>query len=109
MTSDVETMSPAASLYDIVQRFLGRSYLRLPVVDDHGRVIGRLSRREALRAIESVRDNSYLYGSRGKDSFEGGSVDSAIWMARAQSKADGYHGHRRRLLAVFSGRRSASI
>ena len=84
MTRDVETMSPTASLYEIVRTFLGRTYRKLPVVDDHGRVIGQLSRLDALRAIESIRDNSYLYGSKVEHPLDGGGVDSAMRMARAQ-------------------------
>ena len=84
MTRDVETVSPTASLYDIVQRFLGKAYRKLPVVDDQGRVIGQLSRRDALRAIESIRDNSYLYGSKERHPPEGGGVDSAMRIARGR-------------------------
>ena len=87
MTREVETMSPTASLYEIVQRFLGKTYRKLPVVDDRGRVIGQLSRRDALRALESIRDNSYLYGSKDLRPLEGGGVDTAMRVARAQSAA----------------------
>ena len=97
MTRDVETMSPTASLYEVVQRFLGRTYRKLPVVDEHRRVIGQLSRLDALRAIDSIRDNSYLYGSKDEHLPEGGGVDSAMRVARAQTNADGNHRHGRRL------------
>ncbi len=97
MTRDVETMRPTTSLFEIVQRFLGRTYRQLPVVDDRGRVIGQLTRHDAVRAIESIRDNSYLYGSKDEHPPEARGVDSAMRMARAQSKAHSTHRHGRRL------------
>ncbi len=84
MTRDVDTLTPTASLYDIVDRFLGKAYRKLPVVDDQGRVIGQVSRRDTLRAMESIRDNSYLYGSKDEHPPEGGGVDSAMRMARSR-------------------------
>ena len=84
MTRDVDTVTPTASLYDIVGRFLGKTYRKVPVVDDQGRVIGQVSRRDTLRAMESIRDNSYLYGSKDEHPLEGGGVDSAMRMARGR-------------------------
>ncbi len=84
MTRDVDTLTPTASLYDIVDRFLGKAYRKLPVVDDQGRVIGQVSRRDTLRAMESIRDNSYLYGSKDAHLPEGGGVDSTMRMARSR-------------------------
>ena len=57
MTSPAESITPTASLYDVAQVFLTRSYRKLPVVDRDGRVIGQVSRRDILVAIESARDN----------------------------------------------------
>ncbi len=84
MTRNVETVTRTASLYDIVGRFLGKTYRKLPVVDDQGRVIGQVSRRDTLRVMESIRDNSYLYGSKDEHPPEGGGVDSAMRMARSR-------------------------
>ncbi|MCH2472505.1 MAG: CBS domain-containing protein [Gemmatimonadetes bacterium] len=47
----------SAGLYDVAHVFLTRSYRKLPVVDRDGRVIGQVSRRDILVAIESARDN----------------------------------------------------
>ena len=55
MSAPAESIKPTAGLPDIVHLFLTRAYRKLPVVDDNGRVIGRLSRRDTLRVIESIR------------------------------------------------------
>ncbi len=60
MTSPAESITPTASLYDVAHVFLTRSYRKLPVVDRDGRVIGQVSRRDILVAIESARDSLRL-------------------------------------------------
>ena len=60
MTSPAESITPTTSLYDVAQIFLTRSYHKLPVVDRAGRVIGQVSRRDILVAIESARDSPRL-------------------------------------------------
>lgn len=50
MTQVVETVSPDTDVIAAVERFLDAPYRRLPVVAD-GRVIGVLSRGDALRAL----------------------------------------------------------
>ena len=84
MTRDVDTISPSATLYDVVQLFAAHSYRRLPVVDDERRVVGQVSRRDALIAIESIRDNSFLYGSEESRPPETPGVDSAMRVARGK-------------------------
>ena len=84
MTTTVSTVRADTPLIDVVGRFLGRPYRRFPVVDDDGRVLGQISRRDILRAILEMRDNTYLYGSedRGVDLEETFGVDSAMRLAR---------------------------
>lgn len=86
MTSPVETLTLGTSIYDIVHRFLARSFRRMPVVDEGGHVVGLVTRRDVLAAIESMRDNSYLYGTEDKHLSldEGAGVDSAMRRARSQ-------------------------
>ena len=84
MTRDVETIGPSSSLYEVVHRFISRPYRRLPVVDDTGRVIGLVSRRDALIAIESMRDNSFLYGTKDARPLDETGVDSAMRIARGK-------------------------
>ncbi len=85
MTRSVESITPTTSIYDIVHGFLQVHFRRLPVVDQTGRVVGQISRRDVLVAIESIRDNSYLYGTEDKSPpKEGMGVDSAMRRARGR-------------------------
>ncbi len=85
MTRSVESITPTTSIYDIVHGFLQAHFRRLPVVDQTGRVVGQISRRDVLVAIESIRDNSYLYGTEDKSPpKEGMGVDSAMRRARGR-------------------------
>jgi CBS domain-containing protein len=85
MTKDPHAITPEAGLVDIVGRFLSSAYRRLPVVDPGGRLLGQVSRRDALAAVEAMRDNSYLYGSQDRHpprEDDAGGVDSAMRRAR---------------------------
>ena len=82
MTRDVETVSHTASLYDLIARFRQSSHRKFPVVDDQGLVVGQVSRRDVLLALEALRGNSYLYGSKDASSTDVTGVDSAMRMAR---------------------------
>ena len=84
MSTPAESIRPTASLYDIVHMFLTRAYRKLPVVDDDGRVIGLVSRRDTLVAFESSRDDPRLYGVRDQHPPDGTGVDSAMRIARGQ-------------------------
>jgi predicted transcriptional regulator len=70
---------------DIAHRFITRSYRRLPVVDEESRVIGQVSRRDALSAIEAIRDDPRLYGIREQRPSDSSGVDSAMRIARGLS------------------------
>ena len=83
MTREVETINASASLYDIVHRFLSRTYRRLPVVDEKGRVIGLVSRRDVLVAIQSIQRNSFLHGTTESRQPGAPGVDSAMRAARS--------------------------
>lgn len=84
MSAPVESILPSAALYDVVQLFLTRSFRKLPVVDADGRVIGQVSRRDALIAIELIGDNFYLYGTADRRPQDDGGVDSPMKIARGQ-------------------------
>ena len=83
MTSPAESIAPTASLYDIVHMFLTRSYRKFPVVDRSGTVVGQVSRRDALIALESVTDNPRLYGTDDTH-LDGSGVDTAMRTARGR-------------------------
>ena len=83
MTSPAESIGPRARLSDIVHIFLTRSYRKLPVVAESGAVIGQVSRRDVLKALESMTDNPRLFGTDGVKPH-GTGVDSAMRMARGR-------------------------
>ena len=84
MSTPAESIKPTASLYDIVHLFLTRHYRKLPVVDNNDRVVGQVSRRDALLALKSFRDNPRLYGTADKRPPDGSGVDSAMKIARGR-------------------------
>ena len=79
-----QSISPTASLFDIAHISLTRSYRKLPVVDGDGHVVGQVSRRDMLVAIESARDNPRLYGVKDERPTDDMGVDSAMKLARSQ-------------------------
>jgi len=84
MTTPAQSITPAASLFDIAHIFLTRSYRKLPVVDPRGRVVGQVSRRDMLVAIASARDNPRLYGVKDERPTDDMGVDSAMRLARSR-------------------------
>ena len=84
MTSPARSITPAASLFDMAHIFLTQSYRKLPVVDRDGRVVGQVSRRDMLVAIESARDNPRLYGVEDRRPSDDTGVDSAMRLARSR-------------------------
>jgi CBS domain-containing protein len=56
----------------------------VPVVDRDGRVIGQVSRRDMLVALESGRDNPRLYGVKDQRPLDDMGVDSAMRLARSR-------------------------
>ena len=51
MTSNVETVNAEMSIVDLASKFLNTRYRRFPVTDKN-RLIGQISRRDVLRALE---------------------------------------------------------
>ncbi len=85
MTSPAETVSPTTQLLDITQIFLSRPFRKVPVVDADGRVLGQVSRRDLLRALDSDKDNPFLYGTKDHSAQETGGVYSAMQRALGKS------------------------
>ena len=81
MTGKVDAVAPSTSVYDLITRFVQTHYRRLPVTDSDGRLLGQVSRRDVLAVIESMEDNSFLYGTEDHhlttDTDESLGVDSA--------------------------------
>ena len=67
----------------ILQR---ETFRRLPVIDRRGRLVGQISRRNVLTVIESMADNSFLFGVEDHTlpSQEVSGVHSAMQRARNQ-------------------------
>ncbi len=53
MTQDFESVGPDIDIYSLSQRFLTHAVRRLPVIED-GELIGQVSRRDVLRAMEEL-------------------------------------------------------
>ncbi|MBR9997433.1 MAG: CBS domain-containing protein [Cyclobacteriaceae bacterium] len=54
MTDVLKTITFEADVVDVANVFLNSKYKRLLVVDDKGRLVGQVSRRDILRAIKSM-------------------------------------------------------
>lgn len=54
MTNVMKTISVHADIIDVADVFLKSKYKRLLVVDDNGKLVGQISRRDILRAIKEL-------------------------------------------------------
>jgi CBS domain-containing protein len=53
MSRDIETVDADMSIIDLAQLFLEKPYRRYPVMKDH-RLVGQISRRDVLRALQDL-------------------------------------------------------
>jgi CBS domain-containing protein len=53
MSAGVETVDADMSIVDLAQKFLESSYRRFPVMKDN-RLVGQISRRDVLRALQQI-------------------------------------------------------
>ncbi|MEJ2273318.1 MAG: CBS domain-containing protein [Woeseiaceae bacterium] len=56
MSSDVKTVNAEMSIVDLAQRFQDTRFRRFPVTDKN-RLVGQISRRDVLRALELLSQN----------------------------------------------------
>ncbi len=69
MDTEAQTIGPDTDLLAIAQVFLLTSFRRLPVLDENGKLLGQLSRRDVMRAAmeklnlrhQPAREKSLLY------------------------------------------------
>ncbi len=54
MSNVMRTVSVHADIYEVASIFLNSVYKRLLVVDDFGKLVGQISRRDILRAIHDI-------------------------------------------------------
>jgi CBS-domain-containing membrane protein len=85
MTATVASVEPTTQLLDIAHIFMSGPCQKIAVVDSEGRVIGQVSHRDVLRAIDSAKDNPFLYGTKGQTPGETGGVHSAMQHALGKS------------------------
>jgi CBS domain-containing protein len=54
MTTALKTVSVEADVVDVANEFLQTRFKRFPVVDNEGRLVGQVSRRDILKAIKDM-------------------------------------------------------
>jgi CBS domain-containing protein len=54
MTTNIKTVSFEADIVDVANEFLKKNYKRFPVLDEKGRLVGQVSRRDILRAVRAM-------------------------------------------------------
>ena len=59
MTDVMKTISYEADVVDVANVFLNSKYKRLLVVDEKGRLVGQVSRRDILRAIKTLNTSNW--------------------------------------------------
>ena len=84
MTTDVATLTPRSTIYEIVDRFLGCSYRRLPVVDSENAFLGVVSRASVVKVVAEMGEDPSLFHTPDAEPLaeEGAGVDSAMRRAR---------------------------
>jgi len=85
MSAAVESVTPETQLLDITYLFLERPFRKIPVVRANNRVVGQVSRPAILRAIDSTKDNPFLYGTTARSPHGVEGVHSAMERARGKS------------------------
>jgi CBS domain-containing protein len=53
MSTHVDTVDADMSIIDLAQKFLDSDFRRFPVIEDN-RLVGQISRRDVLRALEQI-------------------------------------------------------
>lgn len=54
MTTNLKTVSVEADVVDVASEFLKKNYKRFPVIDEKGRLVGQVSRRDILKAVKAM-------------------------------------------------------
>jgi len=54
MSTEVFTVLENLSIMEVAEKFLTTNFRRFPVVDKDGRLVGQISRRDVLKAVENL-------------------------------------------------------
>lgn len=85
MSTDVVSLAPNATVFDVVDRFLKCAYRRLPVIDEDHKLLGVVSRTSVVQAIAALRDSSSVPAEESvPPEDEAPGVDSAMRHARGK-------------------------
>ena len=59
MSNVMKTISVHSNIVEVAEVFVHSKYKRLLVLDDHGKLVGQISRRDVLRAIHDLNTNTW--------------------------------------------------
>jgi CBS domain-containing protein len=54
MTTHIKSVSVTEDVVDVANKFLSNRFRRFPVVDEKGRLLGQVSKRDILKAAQSM-------------------------------------------------------
>lgn len=59
MTTDVVRIHPEMNVFEAAKMFLEMKIRRFPVQDDHGRLIGQISQKDVMRAVQNLKTENW--------------------------------------------------
>ncbi|MFC2175564.1 CBS domain-containing protein [Bacteroidota bacterium] len=62
MVRNVVHVKPELSIFEVAKMFLDLKIRRFPVTDMHGKLIGQISQKDVLKAIQEMKSNTWFAG-----------------------------------------------
>lgn len=59
MTEDVKTLSVHTNIVDAARNFINSSFRRFPIIDNNGRLVGQISRKDILKAARRLHSTTW--------------------------------------------------
>lgn len=59
MSPVVKTISLESDILDVANEFLTTNFRKFPVVNEHGRLVGQVSRRDILKAVRDMKNTTW--------------------------------------------------